>query len=64
MRMRFLVYCFNIVDKRNLGGQIARVQHFFKDLGTMACYRKMELEKRIPPLWSEVIEDALAQKSD
>ena len=59
MRIRFLVYGFNIVDEKNRIGQMASLQHFFNDPGVMTCYRKMDSEKRIPLLGSKVIEEAL-----
>ena len=59
LRIRFFSFGFNLIDKSLFNAQNARIKHFFKDPGTFTCYQKMNAENRIPPLWSDIIEEAL-----
>ena len=64
LRIRYFLFGFKFIRNRSSRPfQISRIKHFFSFSGTYKCYQNMVQEKRIPTLWSQVIDASMDDKN-
>ena len=64
LRIRYFLFGFKFIQNRSSRPfQISRIKHFFSFSGTYKCYQNMVQEKRIPTLWSQVIDASMDDKN-